>query len=376
MQKKRILFVGFVNSPHAAKWISHLSEDLWDVWFFPYFDHPTSSLMPSFVQVCDSTFFLQEFGVQRDLLHETQKERVEMLSNVIKFLSPDVVNSLEFQHNTYLVQEVTESLGSRNFKWLAANWGSDINFYQFDRNHLKRIEAILPQLDGLAVECARDAKLSTAYGYSSTPILVSVVSGGIDISSVHDLEGVIPPSKRRTISVKGYEHFAGRALKSIKILENLATHLSEFDVVVYSASPSVVKYCEKIRKLKTLNLSVLPHSENSEILKLFAKSRVYLGLSVSDGLSASALEAMACGAFPIQTNTSCLGDWVNNSDNAFIVDLEDEVLIASKILRALQDDDLVDSAWERNKKLISDRFSTDFVRSVTRKYYEDLNGSL
>ena len=35
MKRKTILFVGMSNSPHAAKWIQLLTDQGWDLHFFP-----------------------------------------------------------------------------------------------------------------------------------------------------------------------------------------------------------------------------------------------------------------------------------------------------------------------------------------------------
>jgi glycosyltransferase involved in cell wall biosynthesis len=49
------------------------------------------------------------------------------------------------------------------------------------------------------------------------------------------------------------------------------------------------------------------------VLEMFAKSKIYVGLSESDGISTSMLEAMAMGAIPVQTSTACCDEWFGDS---------------------------------------------------------------
>jgi len=52
---------------------------------------------------------------------------------------------------------------------------------------------------------------------------------------------------------------------------------------------------------------------HKQVLEMFATSKIYLGLSESDGISTSMLEAMAIGAIPVQTSTACYDEWFGNS---------------------------------------------------------------
>ena len=48
---------------------------------------------------------------------------------------------------------------------------------------------------------------------------------------------------------------------------------------------------------------------HQKMLEVFAQSKIYVGLSESDGISTSMLEAMAMGAIPVQTSTACCDEW-------------------------------------------------------------------
>jgi glycosyltransferase involved in cell wall biosynthesis len=48
-----------------------------------------------------------------------------------------------------------------------------------------------------------------------------------------------------------------------------------------------------------------------------------VGHSLSEGISTSMLEAMAMGAIPIQTCTSCADEWIINGEAGFLVEPND-----------------------------------------------------
>jgi len=52
---------------------------------------------------------------------------------------------------------------------------------------------------------------------------------------------------------------------------------------------------------------------HKQVLEMFAKSIIYVGLSESDGIRISMLEAMAMGATPVQTSTACCDEWFGDS---------------------------------------------------------------
>ena len=58
-----------------------------------------------------------------------------------------------------------------------------------------------------------------------------------------------------------------------------------------------------------LRISAVPSGNlgHEEVLKLLSESEIYIGHSLSDGISTSMLEAMAMGAVPIQTRGIIIG---------------------------------------------------------------------
>ena len=103
---------------------------------------------------------------------------------------------------------------------------------------------------------------------------------------------------------------------------------------------------------------------------LFSKAKVYIGISKSDGISTSLLEAMALGAFPIQSNTSCANEWILNNKTGYILPPYNIKLISKKILLAINNDKQVDLAAKLNWKTIVNKADSNKIKKIIRKIYK------
>lgn len=356
--KRKIIFVAMQNSPHAAKWISALDPEDWEIYVFPVISGASvSELMPEYVQVIET----------RGQIRPENKRSVRQLAQAIKSINPVLIHSLEFQHASYLTLRA-KSLIDDFPLWVASNWGSDIYFYQHLKPHRAEIEHILTEIDALVVECQRDMELARQLGFSKE-VFVSVNSGGIDVSRLADLRA---ETRNTSILVKGYEHFAGRALSALRAIRTVAESVAGLSVRVFSASPETYNLIERLNESPSLEVKVVPYTTNEKLLREFLNSEIYLGISVSDGLSTSAIEAMALGAFPIQSNSSCSGDWITHGVNGFLVDPLNQSEIVTALISALQSPKLRKSAAEVNAELVSKHFDTRVVAIGIRKFYASL----
>ncbi|WP_342737082.1 hypothetical protein [Bradyrhizobium sp. B117] len=118
-------------------------------------------------------------------------------------------------------------------------------------------------------------------------------SGGFDLPVVKQLRSLRLPSKRRLIMVKGYQHFAGRALVALDALAKASDALTGYKILVFSPSEPIYLRVDELRKYYDLDIEILQYADHGRMLRLFAAARCYLGLSVSDAISTSMLEAMA-----------------------------------------------------------------------------------
>ena len=412
------------DSPHLARWISLISDEEWDLHFFPVYLAPIHPLLRKitvhqpWIKISLYQFLkkiiLKVLGLSNSLQIENQlnSQNLEtkyiypipiiwpfdkilnkcngsrlgesevraplpygptVLARLIKQLKPDLIHSMEFQHASYNVLRAKEIIGDKYFsKWIATNWGSDIFYYRQFPDHYKQITRLLKNIDYYSCECERDVALAKEMGFSGISMPVFPNTGGFDLDIITDLRSLVRTSDRRVIMVKGYQTFAGRALTALEAVLKCSDILQNYRIIVFSASLDIHERVQELQQLHGLNISILAYSNHEKILKFFAHARIYLGVSVSDGISTSMLEAMATGAFPIQTNTACCGEWINNGISGFIIPPDDVEVIAQRIRNAITDDTLVDKAADINWNTVCERLDQRLVRAKEVAFYDQI----
>jgi glycosyltransferase involved in cell wall biosynthesis len=192
-------------------------------------------------------------------------------------------------------------------------------------------------------------------------------SGGINLDEIP--KDSPPPSQRRKIMIKGYTGFVGQALTAIKACELAAEHLREYEIVIYSASLKSRFRALKLRHLHGIKVTILKkRTPHNQMLKHFSEARVYIGISLSDGISTSLLEAMATGCYPIQTHTSCAAEWISETSGT-IVDTFDPIELCAALRLALASNQKVDEARLTNRQKILISASSSNIREIARTFY-------
>jgi len=294
--------------------------------------------------------------------------RAYLLRRVIRKTEFDLVHVLELQHAGYLLLDT--GLASHLPKVFITNWGSDIYWFQQFPKHKKRIVELLETADFYSAECDRDIKIVRELGYTGNVNPVIPYSGGIDVEYLPT--NVRPPSQRRRIIVKGYTGFVGRALVAIDALAGVVDDLEGYEVMIYSASIRARLGALRLKIKHGISVQIVrKRTSHTDMLKLFSESRVYLGISLSDGISTSLLEAMATGCYPVQTNTGCACEWVTESSGS-LVRPDNVQAISAQLREALTNDELVDEAARVNSETIRSRASTAVVSPKARAFYTDI----
>jgi glycosyltransferase involved in cell wall biosynthesis len=97
------------------------------------------------------------------------------------------------------------------------------------------------------------------------------------------------------------------------------------------------------------------HVVNGELPGYIARSAVYVSPVPSDGVSASLLEAMASGAFPIVRDIEANRSWVEHGRNGFLVPGDAPSAYAGAIVSACRDGSLRRRAAEENRRIVLER---------------------
>lgn len=395
----KILLVAFSDSVHTARWIEGLSDAGFDVHLFPSVDcervHPDIKN----VTVYHSFFRKNRSGANKEVKLKgvsvpavpslfrllarriNPNYRVWQLASLIKKVKPDVIHSLEIQHGGYLVMEAKKIFKGRFPPWIVTNWGSDIYLFGRLPEHEGRIREVLASCEFYSCECDRDVGIAREFGFRGEVLPVFPNAGGFDLSLLSALRQPGPTSERRFIMLKGYQHWAGRALFGLKALERCAELLKDYTIVMYSVcldenfgidiAAQLFTYTTKIP------VKIIPQgTSHREILAMHGKSRISIGLSISDGISTSFLEALVMGSFPVQSNTACADEWVKNGESAILVPPEDVDAIEAAVKRALTDDELVNKASEINYGIAIEKLEKKLLEAKKIELYKQVESSI
>jgi glycosyltransferase involved in cell wall biosynthesis len=226
--------------------------------------------------------------------------------------------------------------------------------------------------DEYSCECDRDVNLASNFGFLGKVHEVLPNAGGISDTILDSDMSSNLPSSRRIVLVKGYTRFVGLADIALESLAQVGNDISDFEIVVYSTDPKTRRIIKRLKKTTNLNIRAIPKHgmSHEQMLQLFSSARIYIGISRSDGISTSLLEAMSTGCFPIQTSTSCAGEWVTDGLSGFLVGHEDINQITSAIREALVNDSLVDKAAELNRATAQARLRTSVISEKNQSFYE------
>ena len=397
----KLIIVTETESIHAARWVNQLKDTGWEVHVFqavvetagihPEFEfglfhvprpRPTSKCLavhftlPEDVGLTDGLTKLEAKspGVMQGL-HE------RYLENLIRNVKPHVIHSLGLNINwtnmCLPVLRVKKSMGDEfPCPWLYSSWGTDLSFYaQLSEQNLIDVKSVVKNCDYLITENSHDRVRADELGFTGTFVGYFTGFGGIE--EQREKKAPQPTSQRKTVLLKGRDigdgDPVGRASTAIRAFKLCQDALKDYRIVVASASSSRSMMEEVAMLTATTDLRVQPLSylSSKHLMEIYGASRVFISLTVNDGIPRSLLEAMAHGAFPVLGDLDSLSDLISSGDNGLLVPPEDPEAAAAALRKALKDDDMVDAAARRNREIIERDFSDEVVRPRVLQMYED-----
>jgi L-malate glycosyltransferase len=131
-------------------------------------------------------------------------------------------------------------------------------------------------------------------------------------------------------------------------------------------------------EVKSLNINSsveflgrVPHEEMSNLL---SQADIYVSTSLHDGTSVSLLEAMGSGVFPVVTDIPANREWISNGENGFLVPADDAESLASKIIDAIRNRELVRKSREGNRLIVEEKaLWPEYIKKVEYIYANILN---
>jgi glycosyltransferase involved in cell wall biosynthesis len=373
---RRLVIVGMIDSTHFQKWVFELSElKLFSaIWLFPS-DCPKSDFRRTY-QSANTKIYRFNFKLGSYFgwaifkmldLYFGMAWRSLLLSRLLKSIKPHVIHFHEIQHGAYIFNSISKSSKS-DAKVVTSTWGSDILLYGQVPSQIPAVTDVLSWTDILTSERGADLPLARELGFKGNFLAPTYITVG---SEFVDLSKSTLTSLRRGIIIKGYQDVPGRALNIMRAIDLLGVILSGYEIYVYSTerSPAVRIQAELLAKKYGLSINLLPKMKHEELMEYFKKSRIYIGMSISDGLSTSMVEAMSNGVFPIQSENSAASEFIEDGVTGMILDPWNIDGISDAIRKSLLDDLMVDKAAIKNAETINLQYSLELGKNRISHLY-------
>ena len=288
-------------------------------------------------------------------------------------IKPDVVHSFAMQLSC--VPILISMKQYEYVKWIYSSWGSDMFLHEKLGVSKELFTETLERVNYLITDCKRDYQIALDNSFKNNFLGVYIGNGGLFIEK----KAILEFNERNVLLVKGYEDGVGKALEIIKAIESLPINLfDKIEIIVYSADSTLKEYIEKADYFKHLKIEVILRGyfiSNNLLLEIMGKSIVHIANSISDGLPASAIEAMGMGAFPIQSNPGKVSEEVIiHGKNGYLIENPfDSKEIAKCIEDSLRNVELRKNAQEYNVDFVNENYNRAFLKKQIEKMYESIH---
>ena len=104
-------------------------------------------------------------------------------------------------------------------------------------------------------------------------------------------------------------------------------------------------------------------------LKSRAQSNVYISMTISEGVSASLMEAMASGCYPVVSDLTANRMWIRDGQSGELVKTDDLELLVQRLREVWEKRDTLAAAIEENRCLIEEKGSQETnIRTFAQRY--------
>ncbi|MFA9189450.1 glycosyltransferase [Flavobacterium sp. FBOR7N2.3] len=202
---------------------------------------------------------------------------------------------------------------------------------------------------------------------------VLVLPKGIDLS-VFENKNTANPDKISAIVTRSLlpEYRHDIILKAFGILHQKGI---DFSLTIIGNGKQLAFLKEFARTLDIENKVIftgrIPYTELPEQLQ---KSNFYISMPITEGVSASLFEAMACGCYPIVSNIAGNQSWICHRENGQLITVDDFEMLAKEILWAFENSAIRNEAVTNNRKFIENQADYKInMKIIADKYHELIN---
>ncbi|OEK08849.1 glycosyl transferase family 1 [Flavivirga aquatica] len=377
----KILMVAIPNH-HFFQWVNQLEDSGFEVFWFDVTDGgPKSNKIPWVTQIKGwklkyNFIFRQRIKKQFPKLYNyiqkyNENNVLSAFEKAYNNIQPDIVHAFEMQLSGLPVLPIMQK---NKTPLIYSSWGSDLFYFKELGLTKTQVNTFFKRTNYLITDCKRDFKIAKNNGFKAKYLGVFPGNGGLKI----DMSKIKKFNQRHTILIKGYDDGVGKASIVLKALELVSKEiLKKKTIVIYSADDSIKKLIEASKVLSSLNIIV--HSrykfiKNRDLLALMGESCIHIANSLSDGMPNALLEAMAMGAFPIQSNPGKVTEEVitANKNGLLIENPLDANALVMLIEKAIEDVTLRQEAQDFNVNFIKAHYNRSTLKPEIIKLYQNI----
>jgi glycosyltransferase involved in cell wall biosynthesis len=159
----------------------------------------------------------------------------------------------------------------------------------------------------------------------------------------------------------------------LQALAELRRRGRRFEFVFAGEGPLRAALAAKARRLGLAEeVRFAGAQSHAAIAGLLRDADVYVSASLSDGTSASLLEALACGSFPVVTRIAANEAWVAPGETGLLFEPRSARELAGALDRALQDEALRAGASRRNRERIERDANLELTMASLARMLEEV----
>lgn len=111
---------------------------------------------------------------------------------------------------------------------------------------------------------------------------------------------------------------------------------------------------------------------NTALPKLLQNSNIYISMPITEGVSSSLFEAMACNCYPILTAIPGNENWITHRKNGQLVPVDNHKKLSEEIIWAIENREYRKIAVLKNRKLVEELANFDTNMKIIADKYHDL----
>lgn len=378
----KICFIRHPGSIHTKRWIEYFARkghEMHVIYFKGDFGTglEVNKHFPELVQLenvhihCVKGFdYRFEIKFVTYLLNTIMK--VRNLRRKIKEIAPDIVDAHTLNYYGWL------GALSGFHPFVATAWGSDVLIAPA-QSALLRI---------LIKYSLRKADLITCSGENLKEEMIKLGADSEKVNLIYhgvDTRSFSPTQKDRTLRVK-LNIFESPAIISVRNLKPI------YDVEsLVRAIPIVLGQIPEVKFIIAGDGEQRDHLEklasslgiagsvrftgwilHDELPKYLATANIYVSTSLSDSISVSLLEAMACELPVVVTDSGDNRNWIRDGENGFVVPVKSPDVLASKIMHLLQNENVMYRFAQANRQMIMEKANYEKEMAKMERLYKNL----